>query len=75
MNMSIALAAPFATTLTSNGSKRAASSSLTIARAVERPSFAVGAERDREVKDEAREEERENDDETASLSRLAERVR
>ena len=75
MKFSTALPAPFATALTNNGSNLAASNSLTIALAVANPSFAVGADGGREVKDAAREEEIENAEETESERRLVERVR
>lgn len=59
---------------TRRGSNRAASSSLTIALETASPSLAVGTVGGREEKEADREEEMENDDETASLSRLVERV-
>lgn len=74
-NISIALEAPFATALTSKGSNRAASSSLTTARAADRPSFGPGMDGGREEKDEERDELTENDDETASLSRFVDLVK
>ena len=74
-NLSTARLAPLATALTRRGSKRAASSSLTIERAVVRPSLAVGTVGGRAEKDGVRDDEIEKADVTASLSRLVERVR
>lgn len=61
--------------LTSSGSNRAASSSLTMARETERPSLAVGTVGGREEKEAESEDEMEKEEATASLRRLAERVR
>ena len=74
-NVSTARLAPFATALTRRGSKRAASSSLTIERAVVRPSLAVGTVGGRAEKDGVRDDEIEKADVTASESRLVDRVR
>lgn len=73
--VSMARAAPFATALTRSGSKRAASSSLTIERAVVKPSLAVGTVGGRAEKDGVREDESEKAEVTASVSRFVDRVR
>lgn len=78
--VSSARAAPFATALPRRGSKRAASNSFTIARAVWVPSLAVGAvlprtAPEKELASELDEEEREKEDATSSESRVVERVR
>ena len=74
-NISTARAAPFAMALTSSGSNLAASSSLTTARAVLRPSFGPGTAGGREVNEAERDDEMEKDELTASVSRFVERVR
>lgn len=83
MKSSIALLAPFETWVDKIGSNLAASNSLTIALALDSPSFAVGVEfveeESREVNEAAKveveEEEIENADETDSFNRFVDRVR